>query len=237
MNVGDGIQFTSSTWNFEDAAEGFDGHIARSVPQVEEQRRFVARLSRFFLPEGALAYELGVSTGRLAEQVLAQVEGRALRYVGLDQASAMVQQAAANLAGDPRFQAEEADVASYAFEPASLVLSYYTLQFVPAHLRPGLLSRIHAALVPGGALVLYEKVMATDPRVQDLLAQLYVEFKLDHGFSPEEVVNKTRALQGVSDPRSSGWNQDQLRRAGFGVVEPLFRSHCFEGLLAIKDAP
>lgn len=236
MDVGDGIEFKAESWNFDDAAENFDQHIARSVPDLQAQRLFVARLARFFLHEGALAYELGVSTGRLAQLVLEQVAGRSVRYVGIDNAPAMVEKARANLAGDPRFRAEVADAQALAFDPAALVLAYYTLQFIPAAARPDLLRRIHEALAPGGALVVYEKVLAADSRVQDLLAQLYVEFKADQGFTAEEMYNKTKALQGVSDPRTSHWNVAQLRRAGFSTVEVIFRNHCFEGYLAIKGS-
>jgi tRNA (cmo5U34)-methyltransferase len=237
LGVGDGIALTSDSWNFDQAAAHFDRHVSRSVPQLEEQREYVARLARFFAHDGARIYELGVSTGRLAETVLRSVAGRRISYVGLDISSAMAARARANLEHDPRFCALEADVLQFPFEPAALVLSYYTLQFLPVARREELLRRVHAALQPGGALVLYEKTLAGHPLVQDMQAQLYAEFKLAQGFAPEEVLNKARSLKGIADPRGSDWNKAMLRRCGFGVVESVFRNHCFEGYLAIKDNP
>jgi len=235
MKVGDSIELQCDSWSFDDAAANFDDHIARSVPQVVSQREFIARLARFFLPENARIYELGVATGRLAERVLARSRGRELRYVGLDNSPAMLALARRNLAADSRFSAELDDVATYSFEPATLILSYYTLQFVPAGARADLLRRIFQALTPGGAFVLYEKTLATNARVQDLMTQLYTEFKLEQGFSAEEVINKAHTLQGIADPRSSAWNLSMLREAGFAAVDIVFRDHCFEGYLAIKD--
>lgn len=235
MEVGDGIRLSGGAWSFDQAASNFDGHIARSIPDLPGQRDFVARLAAFFLHPGATAYELGVSTGRLAEQVLGRVPGRQLRYMGLDDSSAMIDLARNNLAADPRFHAEVADVASYAYEPAGLVLSFYTLQFVPAPAREALLQRICRAITPGGALVMFEKTLASDPRIQDLLGQIYIDYKLDQGFTPEEVLNKAGSLRGILDPRTSAWNLGLLRRCGFAAVEIIYRNHCFEGYLAIKD--
>ena len=116
-----------------------------------------------------------------------------------------------------------------------MVLSFYPLQFVPAPAREALLQRIYRAITPGGALVLFEKTLASDPRIQELLGQIYIDYKLDQGFTPEEVLNKAGSLRGILDPRTSAWNLGLLRRCGFAVVEIIYRNHCFEGYLAIKD--
>ena len=234
MGVGDGIRLAGTSWNFDQAAASFDQHVIRSIPQLTEQREFVARLARFFLRKDALVYELGVATGGLAEAVLRHIDERQISYVGLDISTAMVQHAGHRLARDARFSAEVCDILSYQFAPAALMLSYYTLQFVAVGQREELLRRIHAALTPGGALVVYEKTIAADPRLQDMLGQLYTDFKLDQGFSPQEILNKTKSLQGLVEPCTSEWNKALLRRCGFSVVETIFRNHCFEGYLAIK---
>lgn len=236
MNVGDSIRLEGKSWNFDQAATNFDQHVIRSVPQLAEQREFVARLARFFLHKDARVYELGVSTGRLAQAVLRHIDDRQVSYIGLDISTEMVKHARANLETDPRFTAEVADILSYQLKPAALVLSYYTLQFVPVGQREELLQKIHSALTPGGALVVYEKTLAAHPLVQDMLGQLYSDFKLEQGFSPDEVINKAKSLQGIVDPRSSDWNKALLQRSGFGIVESIFRNHCFEGYLAIKES-
>lgn len=235
IGVGDGIQLPDGVWNFDQAVPNFDGHIERSIPDLSRQRDFVARLATFFLHPGAKAYELGVSTGRLAEKVLGRLPGRQLCYIGLDDSPAMIAQAQRNLAADPRFQGEVADISDYAYRPAALVLSFFTLQFVPASAREALLQRIYQAITPGGALVLFEKTLASDPRIQDLLGQVYTDYKLEQGFTAEEILNKAGALRGILDPRTSAWNLGLVRRCGFAAVEIIYRNYCFEGYLAIKD--
>ncbi len=234
LPVGTDITMSGDTWRFGPAARNFDEHIAQSVPHCQEQRTYIASLARFFLHEGALAYELGVSTGRTAQAVLSRVQGRNLRYIGIDLEPEMVAQARANLAEDRRFSALAGDVLNFPYEPSALVISYYTLQFVPPAQRPKLLHRLYENLEPGGALVLYEKTLGADPRVQDAFAQIYHEFKAAQGLSPEAILNKERALQGVARPWTLESNRAELLRAGFDAVEIVFRAYCFAGFLALK---
>ena len=79
-----------------------------------------------------------------------------------------------------------------------------------------------------------EKVRAPDARFQDIMNQVYVDYKLAQGFSSSEIVNKSRSLKGVLEPFSSKANIDMLKRAGFKDVLSVFKYGFFEGFLAIK---
>ncbi|MFX6269911.1 methyltransferase domain-containing protein, partial [Acinetobacter baumannii] len=52
----------------------------------------------------------------------------------------------------------EADILALDLQPTSLVAMNFTLQFVAPDQRLGLLRRIRQALLPGGALILSEKL-------------------------------------------------------------------------------
>ena len=86
----------------------------------------------------------------------------------------------------------------------------------------------------GWSLFFIEKVRGPDARFQDMLNQFYHEFKLDNGFSYEEVLNKTISLKGVLEPFSSYGNLGLLKRAGFKDIMTIMRWGCFEGIIAIK---
>jgi tRNA (cmo5U34)-methyltransferase len=235
MEVGNQIRLQSETWSFADAIEHFDAHILQSIPACQEQREFIAALAKFFLFAGARVYEIGVATGTLAQAVLAAAPERRFDYIGLDIEPAMVAQARERLADDSRFSAVLADASDYAFVSPSLVLSYYTLQFLPLEQRMLLLQRLRQALTPGGALIMYEKTLGEDARVQDMLTQLYYDFKSQQGLDAEAILNKAVALRGVAMPLSLNGNQALLKAAGFATVEIIFRSHCFAGYLALRE--
>jgi hypothetical protein len=50
MNLGRSIRRTGPTWDFDVAAASFDQHGVRSIPQLGEQHKFVARLARLSKP-------------------------------------------------------------------------------------------------------------------------------------------------------------------------------------------
>jgi tRNA (cmo5U34)-methyltransferase len=126
------------------------------------------------------------------------------------------------------------DITQVPLEPCDLVTSYYTIQFVRPSVRQQLIDRIYQSLQWGGAFVLFEKVRGNDARFQDILTGLYTDYKLDQGYSADEIVAKSRSLKGVLEPFSSQGNIDLLRRAGFTDVTSIFKYICFEGFLAIK---
>ena len=108
------------------------------------------------------------------------------------------------------------------------------MQFIPARNRQILFDAIYESLNWGGGLILFEKVRAPDARFQDMMTAIYTDFKLDQGYSSEEIVAKTRSLKGVLEPFSTAGNLDLLKRAGFQDIMTIMKYVCFEGFLAIK---
>ena len=81
---------------------------------------------------------------------------------------------------------------------------------------------------------MFEKTRGSDARFQDILTTLYTDYKLRKGYSPEDIVSKTRSLKGVLEPFSSQGNIELLERAGFKDINVVQKYICFEGFIAIK---
>ena len=128
----------------------------------------------------------------------------------------------------------EDDIITFDMEKADLIAAYYTVQFIRPRWRQDVINRIYESLNWGGGFLMFEKVRAADARFQDMSTALYNEFKIDQGYSSEEIVSKTRSLKGVLEPFSSQANVDMLKRAGFSDVLSVFKWVCFEGFVAIK---
>jgi tRNA (cmo5U34)-methyltransferase len=234
FNVGTEIGLSHETWSFAEAIENFDDHILQSVPNCQQQREYIASLSRFFLHGNARVYEIGVSTGELAKTVLERTPERHLEYIGLDVEPSMIEKATQRLQQDPRFKALCTNAVEHTFEHPALVISYYTLQFIPLLERKKLLTRIFESLEPGGALILYEKTLGENAQVQDMISQLYFDFKSEQGLSSESILNKALALRGVSMPLSLEENRQLLQTTGFKNIEIIYRAYAFAGYLALK---
>ena len=214
--AGTGIDVANAGWEFESVAGVFDDHVRKSVPLYDLGHDLACQIGDFFLPPNATVVELGASTGALTKRFLDHSEGRRdIRYVAYDRVEAMLERARTRCGPDPRLEFVNDDIVTAELPRANVVLSYYTLQFVPPRSRQDVFNKIYASLEWGGALLLFEKVRAPDARFQDLAVQLYHEFKLVQGFDETEILNKQRSLKGVLEPFSTQGNIDLLHRAGF----------------------
>ena len=58
------------------------------------------------------------------------------------------------------------DVRLFDLEKSDLIISYYTMQFIPPRDRQALFDKIYESLNWGGAFIMFEKVRAPDARDQ-----------------------------------------------------------------------
>lgn len=236
--VGDGLKAANANWSFGgEVAEGFDEHVSRSVPFYNEGHELVCALSDFFIKRDSVVYEVGCSTGALTCKLAEHNKAKAdARFVGIDIEPEMVARAEKRKAGlklkSAAFVVD--DILIHDYEPADMIVAYYTIQFVRPSARQAFIDRLYQSLHWGGALVMFEKVRGPDARFQDIATTLYADYKLQQGYTPEEIVSKTRSLKGVLEPFSTEGNLGLLQRAGFVDVMTVMKYVCFEGFLAIK---
>lgn len=222
-------------WSFENISEDFDSHIQRSIPLYESGHRLVCHYSDFFLKADSVAYDIGCSTGQMLARLAAcHPHKKDLRLIGIDTVADMIATARQRSAADGRLAFLHANVLDIELEPCDAVIANYTIQFLPPRVRQNVIDRIWSALNWGGAFFMFEKVRAPDGRFQDYANQVYMEFKLDNGFSETEILNKQRSIKGVMEPFSTQGNLDLLKRAGFVDIMTIQKYVCFEGFLAIK---
>ena len=236
MQVGHNITADNANWSFGgDVPATFVDHIKQSVPLYVEGHGLVVDFSDYFVSQTSTVYELGVSTGELLRKLATHHAGKPeVRWIGLDVEAAMVERAKAHCQGVGNIEILHEDARVFPLEKADLIVSYYTMQFVPPRDRQLLFDKIYQALNWGGAFIMFEKVRAPDARFQDMVTTLYNDFKLSNGFSTEEIVMKTRSLKGVMEPFSSEGNREMLSRAGFVDFMTIQKYLAFEGFLAIK---
>ena len=115
-----------------------------------------------------------------------------------------------------------------------LITSFFTLSFIKPADRQLIFNKIFASLNWGGGLIFFDKVRAPDARFQDIMSQVYINYKMNRNFSAEEIINKSNSLKGVLEPYSTKENYLFLKRAGFKDYMSIFKCITFEGFLAIK---
>ena len=117
---------------------------------------------------------------------------------------------------------------------ASVVVMNYTLQFVLPENRILLLKNIYEGLLPGGSLVLIEKIKSSIPELDRTFIEFHHQFKRDRGYSNLEISKKREALENVLIPWTVEENQDLIKKAGFPTVDLFFKWNNFVGFIALK---
>ena len=232
-------QISDFTFN-EAVVRVFPDMIKRSVPGYPTIVENIGVLaSRFARPDSVL-YDLGCSLGAVTQALRRHVQATGCRVVAIDNSAAMVERCREYLhAQDSMFQellpveVQEGDILELDFQPCSVVALNFTLQFIAPEQRLQLLGRIHQSLLPGGALILSEKLRFEDPLEQQLLTDLHIGFKRANGYSELEIAQKRSALDNVMKPDSLEQHRERLLGAGFSQVIPWFQCLNFTSLIAL----
>lgn len=233
--VDENINQHNAGWSFENISESFDSHIQKSIPLYASGHRLICHYSDFFLKPDSTVYDIGCSTGQMLLRLAQQhPKKEGLNLIGIDTVLDMVEKAASLAKHDPRLSFIHANALDIELQPCDMVVANYTVQFMPPRVRQKIIENIYQALNWGGAFFMFEKVRAPDGRFQDYANQVYIEFKIDNGFSEAEIINKSRSIKGVMEPFSTQGDIDLLKRAGFQDIMTIQKYVCFEGFLAIK---
>lgn len=225
-------------FNFNhEVAAVFDDMVERSIPNYGEVHRIVADMVRRYLPDNAVVYDLGCSTGStivLMHQT-AVAAGKKINIIGVDASKAMLERCQAKL-DQHKVSATliEGDLLTLDLEECDLVIMDYTLQFIPLEQRTILLSNIYESLKPGGRFVLAEKIASDKTKIQEMITDLYYDFKRRNGYSELEISQKREALENVMTPLTPSQQISMLEVAGFREVDMVFRWYNFAAWLAIK---
>ncbi len=215
----------------------FPDMIGRSVPGYKLLLPLIGQIASRYAQPHSRCYDLGCSLGAVTLALRQQIQQPGCRITAVDNSPAMIEQCHEIIgrsgAGLP-VELVEADICQMPISQASVVVLNFTFQFVPPALRDALIQRIYDGLLPGGVLILSEKVVFEPPELDDLLVTLHHDFKRANGYSDLEISQKRTALENVLISETVPQHQARLQKAGFASAELWFQAFNFVSLLAIK---
>jgi tRNA (cmo5U34)-methyltransferase len=226
-------------WTFDESVtDVFADMLRRSIPQYDIMRRAVFDVGASFVQPGTQVVDLGCSRGDALSAFIATF-GAANKYVGVDVSDPMLH------AVRQRFATEiEAGVAAfsrldlragYPDGPASLTLCVLTLQFTPLDYRHRIVQDVFRNTVPGGAVIVVEKVLGATAGLGSMMIKQYHAHKSDNGYTAEEIERKRLALEGVLVPVTAKWNEEMLHAAGFQEIDCFWRWMNFAAWVAVRS--
>ena len=239
IEVGSNLKQTDGSWSFaNETVLHFDEHIENSIPNYRDAHKIVTAMADHFIANGALVYDIGCSTGTLTRSLAYSYMHRNPTIVGVDTVKEMIEkskkQAEMLIREGANLTYQCCDIMECNMEKANLITSIFTLQFIEQSSRRMVLEKIYNQIKPGGAFIWLEKVRAPSPRLQDIINNAYMKFKLEK-FEPSEILAKTFSLSSVMDPLTSQQNHNLLQEVGFDECAIIFKSYCFEGIIATKN--
>lgn len=219
----------------EEVASVFPDMIERSVPGYELGLSMMEVLGKKYAQVNSNCYDLGCSLGGVTLAVRKGIDKEDCRIIAVDNSEAMVEKCKINVKNDKSIDVVFSDICDIEFERASIVVLNFTLQFIDISKRNELLSKIYKAMLPGGVLVISEKIAFADKEEQKLQDELHCEFKKINQYSELEIEQKRTALENVLKPETIDAHYERLRQVGFEKIYTWFCCLNFVSIVSKKE--
>jgi tRNA (cmo5U34)-methyltransferase len=248
----------------DSVADVFPDMISRSVPGYGSMLAMIEQITQRHAVPGSQLYDLGCSLGAATDRIrlnapaschLHAVDSSAAMIARLrdrlereseerERIGSLSRSTPAEFSSgirtkktpDPVCETtlHEADIREIPITDASVVVLNLTLQFLAPPERGPLLQSISHGMLPGGALLLSEKICFDDPDEQRLMTDLHLDFKRAHGYSELEIAQKRTSLEETLVPETAAVHLKRLKACGFSKASVWFQCFNFASMIAIR---
>ena len=138
----------------------FTDMIRRSVPGYETMLKSIAMYCMRYAQNNTTIYDLGCSLGAVAITAAEATKDKDCHIIGVDTSKPMLQKCQNIIDGkklNKKITLNNADIATLIMSNASVIVSNFTLQFIPKQKRSQVVENIFKGLNAGGVFILSEK--------------------------------------------------------------------------------
>jgi tRNA (cmo5U34)-methyltransferase len=215
----------------------FEDMIKRSVPGYDSILKSIAMFCMQYAQEDSYIYDLGCSLGAVAITAALATKEKNCHVIGVDTSAPMLDKCQ-NIINKKGLNSQISlllqDITELQITKASVVISNFTLQFIPKADRLAVIENIYHGLEKGGVFILSEKFKGDDKN-DAFLIDHYHAYKKLNGYSNKEIQRKRSALKDVLIPDSLSEIENRLTSAGFNQTIKWFQCFNFASIIAIKD--
>lgn len=222
----------------ESVVRVFPDMIERSVPGYRQLLDMTPLIVRDSAVRDSTIYDLGCSVGAATLAARRAIQRPGVNIVAIDSSPQMTARCRHLVENDNSSVPVEvitADICQTPITRASVVIMYFTLQFIEPDERAALIGKVADGLLPGGVLLLAEKLRFA-PEHQDWMDRHHHGFKRAQGYSDLEIARKRQALENVLIADDRETHHQRLLGAGFSRVIDWMQCLNFACFAAIKSA-
>ena len=185
-----------SEWTFknEGVAKGFDAHVREQLPWYDLATLAIAHVSKHYITQGGTVYDIGASTGNIGLAIADTLKARSASLIAIEPSREMI----AIYRGPG--QIVESDAESYNYRPFDLAILFLTLMFIAPHKRSALIERLRSMCRPGGAIIVFDKLVPAGGYRATVFTRLALAAKVQAGVDAGEVMAKELSLAGIQRP-------------------------------------
>lgn len=221
----------------EAVADVFPDMIRRSVPGYDNIISMLGVFAAQYASENTRIYDLGCSLGASTLACHQQIPNANVSFYCIDNSSAMLNKCQTNL--DKHMPGSNktyicADIQNIDISNASMAILNFTLQFIKVSERLKLIQKIYDGLLPGGCLIIAEKIIFEDKYSQKRMIQWHHQFKRANAYTDLEISQKRAAIENVLIPDSEDTHISRLKQAGFQHPMQWFQCLNFSAFIAEK---
>jgi tRNA (cmo5U34)-methyltransferase len=221
----------------EKVANIFEDMLKRSIPGYASTISMIGVIADRFFQQGTNCYDLGSSLGAATLAVRRKIDGKEGKIFAVDNSKEMIERSKEYIEADKSQTPVElicGDVRDVAIKNASIVILNFTLQFISPNDRMELLQKIYDGLLPGGIVLISEKIKFEDKSEDELMIDLYYDFKRLNGYSELEISQKRDALENVMIVDTLNTHQSRAKKCSFNSFYLWFRTFNFISYFLIK---
>lgn len=182
--------------------------------------------------------DVGSSTGRFFKELCNQLQlplhvaPHGIVSFAVDPSVGMMKQLEENVPWVVPFNKGLLDIPNYLYDSVDAINISYVLQFIPERDKRRALATLAKLLKPGGLLLMAQKDDVLYEPFGATMYEQYDTFKLNNGYTRQEIDAKTDALRNAMWPTPHGTLVSWLEEAGFGDIVETTRWNCFSSLVA-----
>ena len=208
-----------NSWTFEtkEIAETFDSHVREQLPWYDMVTDAVVYIARNYLPEYGVVVDIGASTGNMVDKLMPLTFERMADVVAIEKSISMCDVLKNKYKKSDCVVVENSDVTKGDLPKADVYILFFTMMFIPIDKRKALMDSMRANCKQGGVIVVVDKICDHGGYFATVLKRLTMQFKLQQGAKPEDVLTKEMSLAGVQiplDPAILGADAKQFFRMG-----------------------